>query len=190
MLISPFLDYLWNCQEDRGLKNASREGKKKKGASANDWLKPVVAGQNQGFQLQATETNSDRFKKKEFLKKLLNNHWEGWKTGSENTRAGNSGSYLRPQVQSQPRKSEMRVPLLPLLSAAPRLPPSLSSALETMGSGNLDIFVALQPPRERILQCPTLLVPITSDSFWSKSTWLAKSWLYVHVLAAKGTRLF
>ena len=67
MLVPPFLDYLWNCQEDRGLKNASRE-EKKKGASANEWLKPVVAGQNQGFQLQATETNSDRFKKKNFSK--------------------------------------------------------------------------------------------------------------------------
>ena len=42
--------------------------KKKKGAFANDWLKPVVAGQNQGFQLQATETNSDGFKKRNFSK--------------------------------------------------------------------------------------------------------------------------
>lgn len=129
MLVPPFLDYLWNCQEDRGLKNASRE-EKKKGASANDWLKPVVAGQNQGFQLQATETNSDRFKRRNFSKKLSNNHWEDWKRGSENIRTENSGSYLRPQVQSQPRKSEMRAPLPPLPRAAP-LPPSVSSALDT-----------------------------------------------------------
>jgi hypothetical protein len=57
MLIPPFQDYLWNCQEDQGMKNAGSEIKKKKKRHLQMIDGSLVVGQSEDSWLQVTETN-------------------------------------------------------------------------------------------------------------------------------------
>lgn len=165
--------------------------KKKKKASASDWLKPVVVGQSQDSHLQATETISDCVKQK---RNLLKGYPVTHKTtekageaGSENPGTRNSESHPRPAEQGWDEDSMRPLPRAATTIVLP--PPSvLDTTISTTALGAWIFLLPCSLPPERILHCPYFFVSITSDSMGNRCTWLDKSWLCVHVLVSKEPR--